>query len=699
MASPLGSPTARSESDSALPPLPPPPTPPPITGSSPSSSSSAAPSTLALRRLRHDFEALQRTRNPQITVRPSQARILQWHFVLHNLPTPYHGGCYHGIILFPAEYPHSPPTILMTTPSGRLETGKRLCLSMTDFHPESWNPAWSVETILVGLLSFFLCDTEKGVGAIKATADRRRRLAAASWNFNNHDADFRELFPEFAEMPAADEAAEKRTPEQQKDDVELETIDTPTTSATCAVNSGKAEQPAPAAEGSQDAGRDDARGSWLSGFDGGGGRPEAAAGGRHQEMVTGSVVEGPSECWICRDDRNREPLIQPCACRGSMSCVHASCVEQWIAHHRRSAVHDEPPKCSVCHQPYVGSELRPGVSGYARHLACGGVQWLARLLLLLILLVFYQGAALPTTKMPFGARIAFIGAFSLAAGYKVFVLTVSLPIHRPPPHSRCLRLFFESDFKQLTIHFAESYATVAVLGMWCAMDSLPLEYFLPFLLLACLPCAKLCIRQSLEDCLHGAAVILIVAIRCPFDLLIYFVKLAYRNPRVVFHPLGCAPQMVVAIVELPLCLALQSNVVPVAVWTAHSVFLLAGIVEKLIVKKLQWRTGTFWWIAWQVSFLTTYVVLMLCTFSEGLGAPGNQDQVVVAVSIVWLVLVSGLTLTTNWDTVVTNYRNWQRRHGTFTLQVGPAAGAANQADASPQRGGSRVAPAPLDDVA
>ena len=36
------------------------------------------------------------------------------------------------------------------------------------------------------------------------------------------------------------------------------------------------------------------------------------------------------ECWICCDATSTEPLIQPCACRGSMSGVHASCVEKSI---------------------------------------------------------------------------------------------------------------------------------------------------------------------------------------------------------------------------------------------------------------------------------------------------------------------------------------------------------------------------------
>ena len=34
-------------------------------------------------------------------------------------------------LLFPANYPHAPPTMVMVTPSGRLETGCRLCCSLS----------------------------------------------------------------------------------------------------------------------------------------------------------------------------------------------------------------------------------------------------------------------------------------------------------------------------------------------------------------------------------------------------------------------------------------------------------------------------------------------------------------------------------------------------------------------------------------
>ena len=43
-----------------------------------------------------------------------------------------------------------PPSIYMVTPSGRFEVNMKICMSMSDFHPESWNPSWRVETILVG---------------------------------------------------------------------------------------------------------------------------------------------------------------------------------------------------------------------------------------------------------------------------------------------------------------------------------------------------------------------------------------------------------------------------------------------------------------------------------------------------------------------------------------------------------------------
>jgi hypothetical protein len=47
-------------------------------------------------------------------------------------------------VTFPPDYPFKAPSITMSTPNGRFATNTKLCLSFTDYHPESWNPLWCV---------------------------------------------------------------------------------------------------------------------------------------------------------------------------------------------------------------------------------------------------------------------------------------------------------------------------------------------------------------------------------------------------------------------------------------------------------------------------------------------------------------------------------------------------------------------------
>ena len=70
--------------------------------------------------------------------------------MMHGNQEPYLGGKYHGILEFPETFPMKPPAIKMLTPSGRFELNRRICVSMSDFHIEQWNPSWTVEKILIG---------------------------------------------------------------------------------------------------------------------------------------------------------------------------------------------------------------------------------------------------------------------------------------------------------------------------------------------------------------------------------------------------------------------------------------------------------------------------------------------------------------------------------------------------------------------
>lgn len=82
----------------------------------------------------------------------------------------------------------------MMTPNGRFKIQKRLCLSISDFHPDTWNPAWSVSTILVGLLSFMLEDTDT-MGSMESSLREKRIWAIDSLLYNLKNDTFREIFP------------------------------------------------------------------------------------------------------------------------------------------------------------------------------------------------------------------------------------------------------------------------------------------------------------------------------------------------------------------------------------------------------------------------------------------------------------------------------------------------------------------------
>lgn len=120
------------------------------------------------------------------------------HYILRGPPdTPYAGGEYHGQLLFPPEFPFKPPGIKMQTPSGRFSPNTKICTSMSDYHPHTWQPGWNTSTILIGLLSF-MCSDEMTTGSVTASEADRRKLAAQSHAFNLTQKKFCQIFPEYA---------------------------------------------------------------------------------------------------------------------------------------------------------------------------------------------------------------------------------------------------------------------------------------------------------------------------------------------------------------------------------------------------------------------------------------------------------------------------------------------------------------------
>ncbi|XP_063899901.1 ubiquitin-conjugating enzyme E2 J1-like [Zophobas morio] len=117
----------------------------------------------------------------QYYAQPCEENIFEWHFTIRGpQDSPYQDGVYHGRILLPSEYPFKPPNIILLTPNGRFETGKKICLSISAYHPEFWRPSWSIRTVLIALISHFISDGKGSVGSLDYSEEERIILAKKS---------------------------------------------------------------------------------------------------------------------------------------------------------------------------------------------------------------------------------------------------------------------------------------------------------------------------------------------------------------------------------------------------------------------------------------------------------------------------------------------------------------------------------------
>jgi hypothetical protein len=76
--------------------------------------------------------------------------------------------------LLPPEYPFKSPHIVFLTPSGRFETGTKVCLSFSAYHLELWLPAWGIQLILEALISFLPTLANEAIGALTGHQSNER---------------------------------------------------------------------------------------------------------------------------------------------------------------------------------------------------------------------------------------------------------------------------------------------------------------------------------------------------------------------------------------------------------------------------------------------------------------------------------------------------------------------------------------------
>lgn len=112
---------------------------------------------------------------------PLDDNLFEWHFTIRGPgDTEFDGGIFHGRIVLPPDYPMKPPSIIILTPNGRFEVNKKICLSISGHHPESWQPSWSIRTTLLAIIGFMPTHGAGAIGSLDYTPDERKILSKKS---------------------------------------------------------------------------------------------------------------------------------------------------------------------------------------------------------------------------------------------------------------------------------------------------------------------------------------------------------------------------------------------------------------------------------------------------------------------------------------------------------------------------------------
>ena len=139
-------------------------------------------SNISLKRIQKEFQNMINGPSEDFYANPIKDDMFCWHFTIRGPPdTEFEGGLYHGIIKLPMSYPNRPPSIMFLTPNGRFDVNMDVCLSMTRYHKEEWQAAWTIRSMLEAIIAFFPVKEEhNAIGALDSSVESRKHFAKLS---------------------------------------------------------------------------------------------------------------------------------------------------------------------------------------------------------------------------------------------------------------------------------------------------------------------------------------------------------------------------------------------------------------------------------------------------------------------------------------------------------------------------------------
>ena len=143
------------------------------------------PTPICKKRIQKEYDELKLNPLPNIKIAYDTNNLLDWYCMIYDLNEEgYKNGQYIFNIKMSPNYPFDPPEFYFLTPNGRFDIDKKLCFSNSSYHKESWSPLWTIKTIILGFLSFFLEKKSSGVGHLTLSIDEKIIFAEKSQEYN-----------------------------------------------------------------------------------------------------------------------------------------------------------------------------------------------------------------------------------------------------------------------------------------------------------------------------------------------------------------------------------------------------------------------------------------------------------------------------------------------------------------------------------
>lgn len=175
-------------------------------------------SQLTLKRLSNEIINLNKNRTNVAHAIQNENNILQFYFMLRPLEEPYKDGLYLGIIDLPLEYPKKPGKFKILTPNGRYDIDKYICITLTSYHSDLWSPTWTIDKMILGILSIMLSNEkdDHGLNHLKDSYDKRKLFSILSHDYNTKY--YKDIILQFEQFIKPD--CTKRTQEEIDEFVE-----------------------------------------------------------------------------------------------------------------------------------------------------------------------------------------------------------------------------------------------------------------------------------------------------------------------------------------------------------------------------------------------------------------------------------------------------------------------------------------------